>query len=144
MIALFVDHDQGVDRTDRAPIDQPLPVNVRNVLLKCADVFAVELEDLGRHFHAVRRADTEHAIDADRQATYFPFDEVSDDCPSVFALSERRPIRSDPLPRSSKKAQFKFCCLGHLGRVPGGIEDDLDLGIAYAGNALCLLLYLPR
>ncbi len=84
LLTVFLDDDQSVHRTDIARIDQPVPVNVGGILCKGADILLVEFEDLRRNFHAVRRADAERTINADRQTTNFSFDEIPDDDSSLL------------------------------------------------------------
>lgn len=102
LLSAFVNDDQGVYRTDIARIDQPFSLDVRRRRLEGADVLGVEFEDLRGNLHAVRGGDTERAVDADRQAADFPFDEISDDrTSSPAALITRGPIRVSPLQTSS-------------------------------------------
>ncbi len=109
LLAMFVYDDQGIHGADRACVDQPFPINIREVRLERTDIFPVELEDLRRDLHTIGRTNTQPAIDADPQAANFPFDDIADGHPSMLAAPgalgltgpiRRRAVTASPLTRA--------------------------------------------
>lgn len=152
LLTLFVEDHQGIHGADGAGIHNPLALNVRWMLFEGTDIVSIEFEEVRRHLHAVRGADAQGTIDADRHATHYPFDKVSDDRPSSFAM----PVRASSPARAhrvtgrragrqvSQETQLKLCRLGHFGRVPGRFEDHLHRRVLHAGNRLHPLANLHR